>query len=67
MDMSFANQALSAEYLVKEGKDLRPDVYVVPGHIDRHVAELKLKAMGIEIDELTPEQIEYLNSWEMGT
>ena len=67
MDMSFANQALSAEYLVKEGRDLRPDVYVVPGHIDRHVAELKLKAMGIEIDELTPEQIEYLNSWEMGT
>ncbi len=67
MDMSFANQALSAEYLVKEGKTLRPDVYVVPGHIDRHVAELKLKAMEIEIDELTPEQIEYLNSWEMGT
>ncbi len=67
MDMSFANQALSAEYLVKESKSLSPDVYVVPGHIDRHVAELKLKAMGIEIDELTPEQIEYLNSWEMGT
>ncbi|SMP01896.1 adenosylhomocysteinase [Desulfurobacterium pacificum] len=67
MDMSFANQALSAEYLVKEGKNLKPDVYVVPGHIDRKVAELKLKAMGIEIDELTPEQIEYLNSWEMGT
>ncbi len=67
MDMSFANQALSAEYLVKEGKTLRPDVYVVPGHIDRHVAELKLKAMEIEIDKLTPEQIEYLNSWEMGT
>ncbi|ADY73741.1 Adenosylhomocysteinase [Desulfurobacterium thermolithotrophum DSM 11699] len=67
MDMSFANQALSAEYLVKEGKELRADVYVVPGHIDKHVAELKLKAMGIEIDELTPEQIEYLNSWEMGT
>jgi adenosylhomocysteinase len=67
MDMSFANQALSAEYLVKEKKNLRQDVYVVPGHIDRQVAELKLKAMGIEIDELTPEQIEYLNSWEMGT
>ena len=67
MDMSFANQALSAEYLVKEGKNLKPDVYVVPEHIDRKVAELKLKAMGIEIDELTPEQIEYLNSWEMGT
>ncbi len=67
MDMSFANQALSAEYLVKEGKNLKPDVYVVPGNIDRKVAELKLKAMGIEIDQLTPEQIEYLNSWEMGT
>ena len=67
MDMSFANQALSAEYLVKEGKNLKPDVYVVPEEIDRKVAELKLKAMGIEIDELTPEQIEYLNSWEMGT
>ncbi len=67
MDMSFANQALSAEYLVKEGKNLKPDVYVVPGNIDRKVAELKLKAMGIEIDQLTPEQVEYLNSWEMGT
>ncbi len=67
MDMSFANQALSAEYLVKEGKNLKPDVYVVPEHIDRKVAELKLKAMGIEIDQLTPEQVEYLNSWEMGT
>jgi len=67
MDMSFANQALSCEYLVKDGKSLEPNVYVVPGHIDRQVAELKLKAMGIEIDELTPEQIEYLNSWEMGT
>ena len=67
MDMSFANQALSAEYLVKEGKSLKPDVYTVPEEIDRKVAELKLKAMGIEIDELTPEQVEYLNSWEMGT
>ena len=67
MDMSFANQALSAEYLVKEGKSLKPDVYVVPEHIDRNVAELKLNALGIEIDRLTEEQIEYLNSWEMGT
>ncbi|WP_297445771.1 adenosylhomocysteinase, partial [Desulfurobacterium sp.] len=67
MDMSFANQALSAEYIVKEGKNLKPDVYVVPGHIDNKVAELKLKAMGIEIDKLTPEQIEYLNSWDVGT
>jgi len=67
MDMSFANQALSAEYLVKEGKSLKPNVYIVPEHIDRNVAELKLKALGIEIDRLTEEQIEYLNSWEMGT
>jgi adenosylhomocysteinase len=67
MDMSFANQALSAEFLVKEGKNLKPEVYVVPEEIDRSVAELKLKAMGIEIDSLTKEQVEYLNSWEMGT
>jgi adenosylhomocysteinase len=67
MDMSFANQALSAEYIVKEGKNLEPNVYVVPEHIDKKVAELKLKALGIEIDELTEEQIRYLNSWEMGT
>ncbi len=67
MDMSFANQALSAEYLVKEGKKLKPQVYTVPEEIDRSVAKLKLKAMGIEIDQLTPEQVEYLNSWEMGT
>ncbi|SMO45673.1 adenosylhomocysteinase [Balnearium lithotrophicum] len=67
MDMSFANQALSAEYIVKEGKNLEPNVYVVPEHIDKKVAELKLKALGIEIDQLTEEQIRYLNSWEMGT
>jgi adenosylhomocysteinase len=67
MDMSFANQALSAEFLVKEGKNLKPEVYVVPEEIDKSVAELKLKAMGIEIDSLTKEQVEYLNSWEMGT
>ena len=67
MDMSFANQALSAEYLVKEGKELEPKVYVVPEDIDRSVAAMKLKAMGIEIDSLTPEQVKYLNSWEMGT
>ena len=67
MDMSFANQALSAEYIAKNGKDLKPDVYVVPKDIDSKVAELKLKTMGIEIDSLTEEQKEYLNSWEMGT
>ncbi len=67
MDMSFANQALSAEFLVRKGKGMKPDVYVVPEDIDRSVADLKLKALGIEIDTLTDEQVEYLNSWEMGT
>ena len=67
MDMSFANQALSAEYIVKEGKNLQRQVYKVPDEIDRQVAQLKLKSMGVEIDELTPEQIKYLSSWEFGT
>ena len=67
MDMSFANQALSAEYLVKEGDTLESKVYVVPGKIDRLVAEMKLNAMGIKIDKLTEEQVEYLSSWEIGT
>ncbi len=67
MDMSFANQALSAEYLVKEGKNLEKQVYTVPEMLDKEVARLKLKAMGIEIDTLTPEQEKYLSSWEMGT
>lgn len=67
MDMSFANQALAAEYLTKEGKKLEKQVYPVPEHLDKEVARLKLKAMGIEIDTLTPEQLKYLSSWEMGT
>ena len=67
MDMSFANQALSAEYLVKEGRNLEPRVYKVPEDIDRAIAALKLKAMDISIDVLTPEQEHYLNSWEAGT
>lgn len=67
MDMSFANQALSAEYLVKEGRNLEPRVYKVPEDIDRAIAALKLHAMGISIDVLTPEQEHYLNSWEAGT
>jgi adenosylhomocysteinase len=67
MDMSFANQALSAEYLVKQGKELAHQVHSVPEDIDRHVALLKLGAMGIEIDVLTPQQEEYLSSWEAGT
>ena len=67
MDMSFANQALSAEYLVMHGKELEKRVYTVPEHIDREIARLKLEAMGIEIDTLTPEQEAYLHSWEHGT
>jgi adenosylhomocysteinase len=67
MDMSFANQALSAEWLVKQPKRLPAAVYDVPEAIDAEVARLKLQAMGIEIDELTPEQERYLRSWELGT
>jgi adenosylhomocysteinase len=67
MDMSFANQALSAEYMVKTAKKLEPKVYPVPTEIDREVARLKLDSMGIGIDKLTPEQQEYLSSWSEGT
>ncbi len=67
MDMSFANQALCAEYLTRQGKNLANKVYPVPGSIDRKVARLKLKAMGVKIDGLTGEQKKYLSSWEMGT
>jgi adenosylhomocysteinase len=67
MDMSFANQALSAEYVVKNGRSLRKQVYPVPEDIDREIARLKLKAMGVKIDKLTPEQEKYLGSWEEGT
>ncbi len=67
MDMSFANQALSAEYIVKNHKKLKPEVYKVPDDIDRKVASLKLKALGVKIDKLTREQVKYLNSWEFGT
>ncbi len=67
MDMSFANQALAAEYLVAEAKRLDKRVYGVPRHIDNRIAELKLRAMSVEIDTLTPEQETYLASWEMGT
>ncbi len=67
MDMSFANQALSAEYLVKEGKDLKKKVYGVPEVIDKEIARLKLETMGIKIDKLTEEQERYLSSWQMGT
>ncbi len=67
MDMSFANQALSVEYLVKDGSKLEKKVYSVPKEIDEMVARLKLESMGIKIDTLTEEQERYLKSWEMGT
>jgi adenosylhomocysteinase len=67
MDMSFANQALSAEYMVREHANMEKKVYPVPLEIDNEIARLKLETMGIEIDTLTPEQEKYLSSWEMGT
>jgi adenosylhomocysteinase len=67
MDMSFADQALSVEWMVANAAELEADVYRVPKDIDAEVARLKLQAMGIEIDELTPEQEAYLRSWELGT
>jgi adenosylhomocysteinase len=67
MDMSFANQALCAEYMVKKAKSLKKTVYGVPEEIDKEIARLKLASMGIKIDSLTAEQKKYLSSWEMGT
>jgi adenosylhomocysteinase len=67
MDMSFANQALCAEYIVQHAEELERTVYPVPEAIDRKIASLKLNAMGIEIDVLTPEQTRYLASWDEGT
>ncbi|MCI0469430.1 MAG: adenosylhomocysteinase [Nitrospirae bacterium] len=67
MDMSFANQALCAEYIAKNYRKLQKKVYSVPEQIDKNIAFLKLKAMGIKIDTLTREQKKYLESWEMGT
>src|SRR3954447_4469743 len=67
MDMSFANQALSAEYLVKNYKTLEKNVFAVPVDLDKKVAKLKLESMGVKIDRLTPEQEEYLASWSEGT
>jgi len=67
MDMSFANQALAAEYVVKNQSKLENKVYVLPHQIDKEIAALKLKSMGIEIDKLTPEQEKYLSSWQFGT
>jgi adenosylhomocysteinase len=67
MDMSFANQAMSVEYLKKKASKLQKNVYVVPEAIDKEVARLKLKSMGTSIDTLTPEQVKYLASWSEGT
>ena len=67
MDMSFANQALASEYLVKNASSLKHQVYSVPENIDRHIAKLKLDSMGIQVDKLTPDQEQYLASWSEGT
>jgi adenosylhomocysteinase len=67
MDMSFANQALSVEYLTKQGKDLAPQVYAVPRELDEQIARKKLAAMGMRIDTMTTEQAEYARSWKAGT
>jgi adenosylhomocysteinase len=67
MDMSFANQALSAEYLVKNQGKLAGGVHVLPAEVDQEIARLKLNSLGISIDTLTPEMVEYMSSWETGT
>jgi adenosylhomocysteinase len=67
MDMSFANQALTAEYMAQTAHTLAPDVYVVPRDIDEEVGKLKLESMGVSIDTLTAEQEKYLSSWDVGT
>ena len=67
MDMSFANQALACEYLVKNKGKLEPGLHSIPVEVDANIAKLKLQAMGINIDTLTPEQTEYINSWTAGT
>ncbi len=67
MDMSFANQALAAEYMAQHSKELKPQVYPVPEHLDKQIARLKLDSMGIQIDKLSTEQEHYLASWQEGT
>jgi adenosylhomocysteinase len=67
MDMSFANQALSCEFLVKNQGKLSPGLHLLPEEVDMEIASLKLEAMGIKLDKLTPEMIEYMNTWEAGT
>ena len=67
MDMSFADQALSCEFMVKNHKSLEKKVYMVPAELDKRVAKLKLESMGIKIDELTDKQKHYMSAWEEGT
>src|SRR4029077_7818747 len=67
MDMSFANQSLSVEYLKRKVRTLKKDAYTVPAHIEKEVARLKLKSMGVEIDSPTSEQVRYMASWSEGT
>jgi adenosylhomocysteinase len=67
MDMSFANQALGAEYMLLHAKEMQPRVYTLPAGLDKEIARLKLHAMGVRIDTLTSEQEKYLSSWESGT
>ncbi len=67
MDMSFANQSLSVQYIAENSEKLEKKVYPVPKDIDEEIASLKLEEMGIRIDTLTAEQQKYLESWEMGT
>ena len=67
MDMSFANQALGSEYLLTNAAQLSRDVHNVPAEVDREIARLKLAAMGVAIDVLTPKQQHYLSSWDLGT
>jgi adenosylhomocysteinase len=67
MDMSFANQALAVEHLVRNHSDMSAQMYTVPAEIDREVARLKLAALGVTIDEMTPQQLKYSTSWQEGT
>ena len=67
MDMSFANQALAVEYLIKNQGELENKVHVLPKEVDQNIAKLKLASMGVKIDELTPAMVEYMNSWQVGT
>jgi len=67
MDMSFANQSLGAEWILKHHATLQPNVYPIPRELDEEISRLKLEALGVRIDTLTPEQVAYLASWEQGT